>query len=174
MAVKVLDVAPEATVTEAGTERLALASDSATTAPPAGAGWERVTLQVLEPGVAIVDGEQVSPDKEAVGARLIEVFCDPPFAVTVTVAVEELAIVPAVAEKFAVVALAATVTEAGTVRRAESEETSTASPPAGAAFDSVTVQVEAAPEVRVEGAHVTLEGTAGALNVKVKFWVTPL
>ena len=60
VAANVLDVDPAATVTEAGTERLALFSDKLTTAPPAGAGWLSVTVQVLEPGVRIELGEQPS------------------------------------------------------------------------------------------------------------------
>ena len=54
-------VAPAATVTDAGTVRLALLSERVTNAPPAAAGCDRVTVQVLDPGVAIVAGEQVSP-----------------------------------------------------------------------------------------------------------------
>ncbi|MFN0164979.1 MAG: hypothetical protein ACKV22_00995, partial [Bryobacteraceae bacterium] len=67
---KVLSVVPDATITEAGREMLALFSDRATTVPPAGAGCDNVTVQVLEPGVAMVAGEQLSPDKEAVGASV--------------------------------------------------------------------------------------------------------
>ena len=111
----VFSVVPAATVTEAGMEIFALFSDRVTSAPPAGAGCDNVTVQVLEPGVLMVAGEQLSPDKEAAGARLTVVFCDPPLAVAVTVALEAAEMAPAVAEKVAVVALAATVTEAGTV-----------------------------------------------------------
>ena len=38
VATKVFDVEPAATVSEAGTDRLALVSESATRAPPVGAG----------------------------------------------------------------------------------------------------------------------------------------
>ncbi|MBK9170139.1 MAG: hypothetical protein IPM24_22120 [Bryobacterales bacterium] len=58
VAVKVLERLPAATVTDGGTTRFALLSDRATVAPPAGAAWVRVTVQVLEPGVAIEVGEQ--------------------------------------------------------------------------------------------------------------------
>ncbi len=50
--------------------------------------------------------------------------------------------VPAVAVNVFVVAPAATVTEAGTVRRALLLDSETVTPPAGAADDSVTVQVD--------------------------------
>ena len=42
-------VAPAATVTDAGTVRLALLLDSETTAPPAGAAWLSATVQVEVP-----------------------------------------------------------------------------------------------------------------------------
>ncbi|MFN0171071.1 MAG: hypothetical protein ACKV22_32030 [Bryobacteraceae bacterium] len=60
VAANVLDVEPAATVTEAGTERLGLFSDKVTSEPPAGAGRLSVTVQVLEPGVGIEGGEQLS------------------------------------------------------------------------------------------------------------------
>ena len=55
--------------------------------------------------------------------------------------------VPAVAVKFAVVAPAVTVTDAGTVRAALFEESPTDAPPVSAAELNVTVQLEVAPEV---------------------------
>jgi hypothetical protein len=48
VALKVADAAAAATVTDAGTARLALLFTSATLAPPVGAGWVRTTVQVLE------------------------------------------------------------------------------------------------------------------------------
>ena len=77
-----------------------------------------------------------------------------------------LATVPAVAVKFAVVAPAVTVTEAGTVSAALFEESPTEAPPVSAARDNVTVQVEVAPEVTELGKHERPE-TAGAGGVTV-------
>jgi len=57
-----------------------------------------------------------------------------------------LATVPAVAVKFAVVAPAVTVTEAGTVSAALFEERPTEAPPVNAAEDNVTVQVVVAAD----------------------------
>jgi hypothetical protein len=48
---------------------------------------------------------------------------------------------------------AGTVTEEGTVRAELLQESATVAPPAGAACDSVTPQVEVPPEVTVDGAH---------------------
>lgn len=48
MTLNVADMAPALTVTDAGTFNVALLSDSATTAPPVGADWLRVTVHALE------------------------------------------------------------------------------------------------------------------------------
>ena len=73
---------------------------------------------------------------------------------------------PAVAVKLAVDAPAATVTEAGVVNAELLSETVTAEPPVGAAADSVTVQVDVAPEAMLVGEHASLETvTAGGVTV---------
>ena len=68
--------------------------------------------------------------------------------------------------KFAVVAPAVTVTEAGTVSAALFEESPTEAPPVSAARDNVTVQVEVAPEATELGEHDRPE-TAGGGGVTV-------
>jgi hypothetical protein len=70
----------------------------------------------------------------------------------------------AVAVKVAVVAPAETVTEAGAGSRALLLDRVTAEPPAGAAFERVTVQVEAAPGFRDVGVQVSEETTTGATS----------
>jgi hypothetical protein len=65
--------------------------------------------------------------------------------------------VPAVAVKFAVVAPAATVADAGTASAALFEESVTADPPAGAACDKVTVQFEVPPDRTADGEHCNPE-----------------
>ena len=74
--------------------------------------------------------------------------------------------VPAVAVKFAVVAPAVTVTDAGTVRAALFDESPTEAPPVRAADVSVTVQVEVPPEVTELGEQDKPE-TAGVGGVTV-------
>ena len=59
--------------------------------------------------------------------------------------------VPAVARKVAVVAAAATVTEAGVVRTVLLSVSVTTVPPVGAALDSITVQVLLPDELRLVG-----------------------
>ena len=48
VAENVAEVAVAATVTDAGTVRVELVFDKATLAPPLGAGWVKLTVQVLE------------------------------------------------------------------------------------------------------------------------------
>jgi hypothetical protein len=59
------------------------------------------------------------------------------------------------------VALAATVTEAGVVKAALLSESVTTEPPAGAARDRVTVQVEPEPEATLAGEHCRAETVGG-------------
>ena len=87
--------------------------------------------------------------------------------VAVMVAESLEAIVPAVAVKVAVVELAATVTEEGTVRVPLLEDRDTVAPPVGATLDSVTVQVLLALEARVVGEQSTDERLVGAWRVIV-------
>src|SRR5215468_692022 len=68
--------------------------------------------------------------------------------------------------KFAVVAPAATVTDAGTVRAALLEESPTEEPPVNAARFSVTVQLEAEPGATELGEHERPD-TAGGTGVTV-------
>ena len=81
--------------------------------------------------------------------------------------------VPAVAVKVAVVAAAATVTEAGTVRAALLLDKVTAVA-ADAVLLRVTVQVLEAPEPRLVGLQATEESTVGATRLRVAVWETPL
>lgn len=62
---------------------------------------------------------------------------------------------PAAAVNVAVVADAGTVTEEGTVTAGLVDERATINPLAGAAAETVTMQVEVVPEIRPVGEHVT-------------------
>ena len=62
VAIKVVVVRPEATITDAGTVRAELLLDSVTVAPPVGAGWPRVTVHVVEELVLRLAGVQVRED----------------------------------------------------------------------------------------------------------------
>jgi hypothetical protein len=71
--------------------------------------------------------------------------------------------VPAVAWKVAVVAPAATATEAGTVSAALLSERLTVVPPVGAALDIATVQVDLPPEAMLVGEHASELNVGGAV-----------
>jgi len=73
----------------------------------------------------------------------------------------------AAALKVAVVAPAATVTDAGTVREASLLASATLDPPVGAGWASVTVHVLAALWPRLVGLHATPEISAGASRLTV-------
>jgi hypothetical protein len=76
-----------------------------------------------------------------------------PLSVAVMVALPLLVIVPAVAAKVAEVELAATETDAGTVRDALLDDSATDVAALKEALDNVTVQVLVALEARAVGEH---------------------
>jgi hypothetical protein len=163
VAVKDAVVAAAATVTLAGTVKLALLLVKATAEPPVGAGPLKVTVQALVPGPVREAGLQVRP-LTVTGAISESVeLADVPLAAAVSVAVELLVIVPAIATKLAVVDAAATVIEAGAVSNGLLEEMVTLRPPVGAGALAVTVQVLLAPDVSEAGtqtSEVTVTGGA--------------
>ena len=153
VALNVAEVAAAAIVTEDGTLRVELLFDRVTLAPPVGAAFVRVTVQVLDPFAPRLVGLHASDDMRTVVTRLTLAFAEVPSYVAVMVALPALEIVVAVAWKVALVAPAATVTDAGTVKELLLSERATTAPPLGAASDSDTVQVADAPEVRLAGVH---------------------
>jgi hypothetical protein len=74
--VKVADVAAAATVTEAGTVNVALELESVTLAPPVGAAWVRVTVQVLEELAPMLAGLQASDETSTGATRLTVVLAE--------------------------------------------------------------------------------------------------
>ena len=85
------------------------------------------------------------------------------------VALELLLIVPVVTVKVAEVAVAATVTEAGTVNVELVFDKVTLAPPVGAALVSVTVQVLEELCPKLLGLHDNVETRTGATKVTVVF-----
>ena len=173
VAEKVAEVAPAATVTEAGTVSAALLSDKETTAPPVGAALLRVTVQVEE----ALEVSEVGLQERLVGTvfvtRLREKVTEEPESDAVMTAVLLVVIVEAVAEKVAEVAPAATVTEAGTVNKALFLDRETTAPPAGAGLLRATVQVLLAPEVRAAGVQLRPVSRVGASRLTEKVAVLP-
>ena len=87
VAVKVVVVAPAATVTEAGTVSSVLLLASVTLDPPVGAVCVRVTVQVLTALCPRLAGLHATPDTRTGASRLMVAVCEllPRLAVMVAV-----------------------------------------------------------------------------------------
>ena len=173
VAEKVAEVAPAATVTEAGTVSAALLSERETTAPPVGAALLRVTVQVAEALEVSEAGLQERLEGTVLVTRPMEKVTEEPESDAVMTAVLLVVIVEAVAEKVAEVAPAATVTEAGRVNKALFLDRETTAPPTGAGLLRATVQVLPAPEVRVAGVQLRPVSRVGASRLREKVAVPP-
>ena len=75
---KVAEVAAAATVTDVGTVRVELVFDKATLAPPLGAGWVKLTVQVLEELDPRLVGLQESEETSTDANRLTLVWAELP------------------------------------------------------------------------------------------------
>jgi len=153
LALKVAVEAPAATVAVAGTLSGAGLLDSATLAPPVGAVWFSVMVQVLAEFCPSMAGLQLSEETCSGATRATLAVMDVALSVAVTVAVWLAPHVPAVAAEVAEVEPAGTVTEAATGSIELLLDRATVVPPLGAAAASETVQVAWAPDARLVGEH---------------------
>jgi hypothetical protein len=78
VALKVAVVAAAATVTDAGTVRVELVLVRVTEAPPVGAAWVRVTVQVLEEFGPRLVGLQASEETSTGATRLMVAWAELP------------------------------------------------------------------------------------------------
>jgi hypothetical protein len=168
VAVKATVVPAAGTVTDAGTFTAVLFEERATKAPPVGAAFESVTVQ-----------EDVPPDTTDVGAHCSAVIVGSVAGGVTVTAAEALLLfseavivadwfavtVPAVDVKVPLVEPAATVIAAGTVIAVLFEDNATEEPPVGAAFDSVNVHEEVAPDAIDVGEHWSVVIIIGAVTV---------
>jgi len=113
----------------------------------------------------LIDGAETTVTEEA---------WEVPLAAAVTVTTVFVETTPAVAEKAAPVAPAATVIEAGIVSAVLLSESATARPPVGAAALSVTVQEVVPPAVIVVGAQERVLGTGSGVTVTEAVLEVPL
>ena len=140
----------------------ALLRESATLTPPAGADWDRVTVQVVVAAELTVAGEQASVVTVGGGGVIVTgLVAKLPFSEAVTVTVWLAATVPEEAVKPPFDTPAAIVTDAGTVSAALLSDTATVTPPAGAACDKVTVQPVLPPDATVAGEHTSADTVTG-------------
>lgn len=147
-------VAPAGTVTEAGTVRSALSLDSETVAPPAGAGEDRVIVQVDMPPLARLVSVHPSDVNADAGVSVKFACSELALYVAVTIAFRLLGTVPAVVVNVLLVVPAATKIEAGTVNDPLLLESAMVDPPGGAPPDRFTEQVDVPPPLKLVGMHV--------------------
>ncbi len=169
VALNVADFAAAATVTDVGTVRAALVLVNATTAPPAGAGCDKIRVQALDVFCGRFVGLHISNETDPDVTRPIVAFAELLLYVAVTVALWLVPIVVVVALNVVVVAAAATVTEVGTVRVAFVFVSATTAPPAGAGCVNVTVQVLEAFGPRLVGLQASDDTSTGANRLIVVF-----
>jgi len=166
VAAKLAALLPAATKTVAGTVRLEVLLLSATFAPLALAGCDKLTVHVdVTPEVRLTGVHNSEVKASVVSAR--EAVWVLPFNVAVSVAGWPLGTVPAVALNDAAVLPDTTDTVAGTVRMEELLDRLTVTPPAPAACEVITVHVELAPLVRLAGLHERELSPIGATRVMV-------
>jgi hypothetical protein len=171
-AVKVAEVAPEATVTEAGTvSTLALLARAMASA--AAAAVDKVTVHVVLvlfgiTGMLLTAGSaQVKAESRPAGFTVRVAVCCRPFNFATIVASVTLAADVVVAVNVPVALPAAIVNVAGTVTCAELLVRLIDAPPEPAFADRFTVHVLEAPPITVAGAQLTEEiVTADGVTVR--------
>src|SRR5207253_1568231 len=176
--VKVAVVLAAGTVTLEGTLAAALLLESATCAPPAGAGPLSVTVPVDDcvPPVTLA-GFNVSEETVAGGGGITgsEAVGLAPRSDAHTAALEEAATGVVLIGKVAVVLAAGTVPQQGSLPTRRSSDLATCAPPAGAGPLSVTVPVDdCVPPVTLAGFNVSEETDTGGADITGSVIVWPL
>ncbi len=145
-----------------------------TTTPPVGAACDSVTVHVALPFEDSVAAVQESPLTVAVACKEIVAIAVVKLSVPASVAARVTDILPAVTLNVAVVAFAATVTDAGAVKTGDPLLAKvTTTPPVGAASDSVTVQVALPFEDSVVAVQESPLIVTGVCNEMVALAVIP-
>jgi hypothetical protein len=165
VAPKVAVADPAATVTVAGTVSAGALLDSVMLAPPLGAAWFSVMVQVLEESCPRLVGLQLSEETCTGATRLMLAILETPLRVAVSVAVWLELQLPAVAVELAEVEPAGTVTEAATDSIVLLLDSVTLAPPLGAAWFSVVVQVVEEFGPRLAGLQLSEETCTGAVRL---------
>lgn len=169
VAVNVPVVAPAATLTDPGTDRLPLLSVSAMLILDGAAASSVTVHDAVEPPVR-VDGEHERElNCDAAGCKVRVDRTVTPDATALTVTDWLVVTAPAVAVKLAVVAPVFTVMDAGTVKRLL-EELSVADRLVVAALVNVSTQFDVALAATVEGVQDNVDKAAGA--TRLRFVVT--
>ncbi len=155
-------ILPAGTVTETGTEALALPPASVIVMPPAGAAEPMVTIPVDAFPPFTVDGLKVS-DVNTGGSIVRDAVSVTPLRPALIVATSCVATATVFTVNVARVLPAGTFTDAGTVAAALVLERSTTNPPAGAAPDKVTVPKDDMGPTTVVGVNERDTSTGGSM-----------
>jgi hypothetical protein len=169
---KVCELAPDATVTAAGTiTSCGFALVKVTATPPAGAGPFKVTVPVTEPPPMMLAGCTVRA-ASATGCTIREAVAVLPYTAW-TVAVVAVVTADVVTGNDAEVDPAATVIDEGAAVALESLDNDTGAPPAGAAAARVTVPVVLLPPTSDAGTMATDESAGPAASATTAVRVRP-
>src|SRR5687768_2952917 len=175
--VNVALVAPAGTVTLDGTAATADAAlDSATAAPPLGAGALSVTVPVEVPPPVTLDGFSVSDDSVMTGGVTVReaVALAPLYDAEIATDVDEATWL-VLTVKVAVVVPPATVTLDGTLATPGfALDRETRAPPLGAGALSVTVPVDGVPPDTLDGMRVRVSCSTGWPAARLRRTVTLL
>ena len=174
LAANVAVLTAAANVTDAGTLSKEFVLARAITAPPAGAGWDRLTVQLVDVFGPMLVGLQVREKTCMDGVRLRVVFAELPLYVAVTVAVELLLTAAVVTVNVAEVAEDPMVTDPGIVSVVPVLDRTMLAPPAGAPCVRVTVQILEEFEARLLRLQDREDSDAGANKVNVLLAELPL
>ena len=162
---KVVVVLPAGTLTEAGTVRAALLSDTATSRPPVGATLFKVTVHVVVVLDKTATGEQLNADGTIGATRLRVALVVVPFRLAVNSAVLSAVTVDTEAANPALDAPAGTPTDTGVETNVLLSVRATTAPPAGAIAVNIAVHVADAPEPSVVGVHVSEASVTGGVRL---------
>jgi hypothetical protein len=178
------DTAPAVTVSEAvvaptGTSTAAAGASSVllplkvTTVPPAGAGCDSATVQLVLPPELSAVGLHTNDDSAATGFSEKLAVLKFPFRLAVNTAVWESSTVPAVTAIEAVVAPTGTSSAAAGASSVLLALKATTIPPAGAACESATVQLVLPPELSTVGLHTNDASPATEFSEKLTVFEVP-
>jgi hypothetical protein len=161
-AVKVAVVELAGTVIDGGTVNAALLDDKPTAVLPDRAAFDRVKVQVVLALDAKVETVHCRDERLTAAWRPILALAEAPLSVAMMLADPSVVTLPVDAVKVAVVELAGTVSDAGTVRPALLDDNPIAVSPEREAFDNVTVQVVLLLDARLAAEHCRDERLTGA------------
>lgn len=173
VAVNVVVLAPAGTATVPGADTAASLDAIVTVLPPAGAALDSVTVQSAVPPEDRLSGLHASADRVAGPRSVRAVDTEEPFKLAVTTAEPSAEIKPALAVKLPETEFAQRSTVAGTLTAALLDESAMETPPGGAGWGKVTVQLAVEEEDSTVGVQLNEDTTAEAVKASENDLVLP-